>query len=122
MNPRAHRGIKRAAQLRLTLVPALVLLWLLGSPAVPAHGQTALTAAATIGIFADFARQVGGDRVEVIQLLGDGVDPHDYQMVPNDLVALNRSQVLLYNGYNLEPFLGQILTGAGRPDLVRVQL
>jgi len=87
-----------------------------------ARGQTALTATATLGIFADFARQVGGDRVEVIQLLGDGVDPHDYQMVPNDLANINRSQLLLYNGFNLEPFLGRIVAGGAPSSLTLVQL
>ncbi len=91
-------------------------------PGVPVRAQTAITATATLGIFADFARQVGGDRVEVIQLVGDGVDPHDYQMTPNDLIAVNRSQLLIYNGYNLEPFLGQLVTGGGRPGLTLVQL
>jgi ABC-type Zn uptake system ZnuABC Zn-binding protein ZnuA len=100
----------------------VVLAALLGPMLPPAQAQTALTATATIGIFADFARQVGGDRVEVVQLLGDGVDPHDYQMVPADLVAVNRSQLLIYNGLNLEPFLSQVLTGAGRPGLTLVQL
>jgi len=107
---------------RALMAAGLVLAALLSPMLPPAHAQTALTATATIGIFADFARQVGGDRVEVIQLLGDGVDPHDYQMVPADLVAVNRSQMLLYNGLNLEPFLGQVLTGAGRPGLMLVQL
>jgi len=91
-------------------------------PGVPVRAQTAITATATLGVFADFARQVGGDRVEVIQLVGDGVDPHDYQMTPNDLIAVNRSQLLIYNGYNLEPFLGQLVTGGGRPGLTLVQL
>src|ERR671930_438025 len=95
---------------RLALLMALALAALVG-PAPRAQAQTAFTAVATLGIFADYARQVGGDRVEVIQFLGDGVDPHDYQMVPNDLIAVNRAQVLLYNGYNLEPFLSQVLSG-----------
>jgi ABC-type Zn uptake system ZnuABC Zn-binding protein ZnuA len=103
-------------------VPILVLLAVLGPQAPPAHGQTALTAAATIDVFADFARQVGGDRVEVIQLLGDGVDPHDYQMVPGDLANINRSQLLFYNGYNLEPWLSGVLAGAAGPGLRLVQL
>ncbi len=88
----------------------------------PARAQPTLTATATLGIFADFARQVGGDRVEVIQLVGDGVDPHDYQLTPNDLIALNRSQLLLYNGFNLEPFLGQLVSGGSQPGLTLVQL
>jgi manganese/iron transport system substrate-binding protein len=122
MNARARRSICRTARLSLALVPGLILLWLLGSLAAPAQGQTVLTAAATLGLFADFARQVGGDRVEVIQILGDGVDPHDYQMVPGDLTNINRSQILLYNGLNLEPWLSGILAGAAGPGLRLVQL
>jgi ABC-type Zn uptake system ZnuABC Zn-binding protein ZnuA len=106
---------------RLALLAALALAAVVG-PTPRAQAQSAFTAVATVGIFADFARQVGGDRVEVVQLLGDGVDPHDYQMVPNDLVTVSRAHMLLYNGVGLEPFLGQILSGAGRPELVRVQL
>jgi ABC-type Zn uptake system ZnuABC Zn-binding protein ZnuA len=104
-------------------LPLLLVLAVIGYFAAPrANGQTSLTAVATLGIFADFARQVGGDRVAVVQLVGDGVDVHDYQMTPGDLVALNRAQVLLYNSLGLEPFLGQLLTAGGRPGLTRVAL
>src|SRR5262245_5234065 len=97
-----HR-FRRTTLARTATALLVVLGALLGPLLPPAHAQTALTATTTIGVFADFARQVGGDRVEVVQLLGDGVDPHDYQMVPADLVAVNRSQMLIYNGLNLEP-------------------
>jgi len=108
---------------RLTICLCLAALAGVVAPVAPsARGQTALTATATLGVFADFARQVGGDRVEVIQLLGDGVDPHDYQMVPNDLANINRSQLLLYNGFNLEPFLGRIVAGGAPSSLTLVQL
>jgi ABC-type Zn uptake system ZnuABC Zn-binding protein ZnuA len=107
---------------RLTALAALAFTGLLATPPASVQGQTALTVTATLGIFADFARQVGGDRVEVVQLLGDGVDVHGYQMTPTDLVAINRSRLLLYNGFDLEPFLGQVLTGGARPGLTRVEL
>ena len=104
---------------------ALVALWalaLLGAPPVlTARAQSALTATVTLGVFADFARQVGGDRVEVIQLVPDGVDVHGYQMAPADLAAVNRAQVFIHNGLGLEPFAGQ-LASAARSDLTRVAL
>jgi len=108
---------------RLTICLCLAALAEVAVPVAPsARGQTTLTATATLGIFADFGRQVGGDRVDVIQLLGDGVDPHDYQMVPNDLANINRSQLLLYNGFDLEPFLGRIVAGGAPSSLTLVQL
>ena len=120
MNTRTRSIPRAATAVRAFSLAALVLATLL-APAAPAHGQAVLTATATLGSFADFARQVGGDRVEVVQLLGDGVDVHGYQMTPNDLVAVNRSQLLLYNGFELEPFVGQLLRGA-QPGLVPVAL
>ena len=107
-------------------LPRLLLaLALLGSylavQAPPGRAQPVLTVTTTIGLFADFARQVGGSRVEVLQLLGDGVDPHGYQMTPGDLVNINRSQVLLYNGLGFEPFLSQVLQAVA-PAVTRVAL
>ncbi|HLI27565.1 MAG TPA: metal ABC transporter substrate-binding protein [Chloroflexota bacterium] len=111
------------------LVRLAIALALLGSApligglvtARPTSAQPAFTATATIGVFADFARQVGGARVEVFQLLGDGVDPHEYQMTPSDLVNVSRSQVFLYNGLGFEPFLNQVFQ-AMPPGITRVAL
>ncbi|HEY7063446.1 MAG TPA: metal ABC transporter substrate-binding protein [Chloroflexota bacterium] len=122
MTRRTRQTASCTTPLRLALAAALTVVALLGSLSLPARAQTALTAAATIDVFADFARQVAGDRIQVIQLLGDGVDPHDYQMAPNDLLNINRSQLLFYNGYNLEPWLGAIVSGAAGPGLRLVQL
>ncbi|HZU06003.1 MAG TPA: metal ABC transporter substrate-binding protein [Chloroflexota bacterium] len=121
-----HRLRSRGAGRLLALAVGVALLLALAGLAVSAgplrQRPTPLTAVTTLSLFADFARQVGGERVEVVALLGDGVDVHGYQPTPGDLVALSRAQLLLYNGFDLEPFLGQLLAGAGRPELVRVAL
>jgi ABC-type Zn uptake system ZnuABC Zn-binding protein ZnuA len=43
-------------------------------------------------------------------------------MMPSDAVAVSRAQLFLYNGFDLEPFVGQLLAAAGRPALARVEL
>jgi zinc/manganese transport system substrate-binding protein len=116
------RALGRGRRLAgLLILAGLSLTVLLGTSVPAARAQTALTATTTLGIFADFARQVSGDRVEVIQLLGDAVDVHGYQLTPGDLQSVSRSQLLIYNGFGLEPFLGQVL-GGGRAGLTRVEL
>ena len=40
--------------------------------------------ATTIGMVADLVKQVGGERVEVEQLMGPGVDPHLYKPTSTD--------------------------------------
>ncbi len=121
MNPRARQITSHPAPLRLALAAALSVAALLGPLALPARAQTALTAAASTGIFADFIRNVGGDRVEVVQLIGDGQDVEDYQPTPQDLIGLNRSQVLFYNGGSLDTWIAQMLRAAP-PNLTAIAL
>lgn len=56
----------------------------------------------TIETFADLARKVGGDRVEVQALSRGYMDPHFVEAKPNLQVALNRAHLLIYVGLDLE--------------------
>ena len=57
----------------------------------------------------EFTRQVGGDRVAVRTLVPAGVEPHDYEPTPRDVVALTRARVVVYNGAGFEPWLRRLL-------------
>src|SRR3990172_4961852 len=61
---------------------------------------------------AEFARQVGGDNVEVENITPAGVEPHDFEPSPQDIVALLESQVFIYSGVGFEPWAEKVL-----PDL-----
>ncbi|MFT3853766.1 MAG: metal ABC transporter substrate-binding protein [Ilumatobacteraceae bacterium] len=50
----------------------------------------------------DFARNVGGDLVDVHPLLKPNVDPHDFEPAAADLVALTDADVIVENGVDLE--------------------
>ena len=60
-------------------------------------------------ILADLARQVGGDRVRVYSLLAPGQDPHSYEPVPRDGLALSRADLVLLNGYGLDAWAERLL-------------
>lgn len=76
--------------------------------ASPAQAQPAVKAAATTGMVADLVRQVGGDRVEVVQLMGPGVDPHLYKPTAADAARLARADVIFYSGLKLEGRMGEL--------------
>ncbi|HSX28223.1 MAG TPA: metal ABC transporter substrate-binding protein [Candidatus Saccharimonadales bacterium] len=57
---------------------------------------------------AEFARQVGGDKVAVNTLVKPGVEPHDYDPSPQDLVGLYQSKLFVYNGAGLEKWTDRI--------------
>jgi manganese/iron transport system substrate-binding protein len=68
---------------------------------------------ATNTLVADWAEQIGGDQIELTSILQPGMDPHVYEPVPADSVAFEQADLILYNGYNLEPGLIRLLNAAG---------
>jgi ABC-type Zn uptake system ZnuABC Zn-binding protein ZnuA len=57
----------------------------------------------TLPLFADFVRQVGGDRVEVTSLVPAGADPHTFEPSPSDVKKVAQADIAFANGSNLEP-------------------
>jgi len=68
---------------------------------------------ATSTIIQDLTEQVGGDEIELTGILQPGADPHVYEPVPADSQALEAADLILYNGYNLEPGLIKQINAAG---------
>lgn len=68
---------------------------------------------ATSTIIADLTAKVGGEEIELTRILKAGEDPHIYEPVPQNTIALERADLILYNGYNLEPALIRIVEGTG---------
>jgi manganese/zinc/iron transport system substrate-binding protein len=58
--------------------------------------------AATTTMVADLAKVIGGDRVQVIGLMGPGVDPHNYVPKLADTSLLEKADAVLYGGLHLE--------------------
>lgn len=50
----------------------------------------------------EFAKQVGGDRVNVITLIPAGVEPHDYEPTIQQLRQAEGADVVFYNGLGFE--------------------
>jgi zinc transport system substrate-binding protein len=86
----------------------------------PAANDTRLPIAASILPLADFARQVGGDRVSVETLIPPGASPHTYELAPAQLQAVSRARVLVLNGVGLEYWADKVISSANNPDLVVV--
>src|SRR5699024_10014530 len=57
---------------------------------------------ASFTIISDMAREIGGDKVEVYNLVPTGTDPHEYEPLPEDTKQATDADILFYNGLNLE--------------------
>jgi len=68
-----------------------------------------LNVVATTGMIADAARTIGGDRTDVVGLMGPGVDPHAYRQTQSDVRKLARADLVLWNGLYLEAQLEELM-------------
>ena len=58
----------------------------------------------------DFAKQIGGDKVEVTLLLTPGTETHTYEPTPQDIINVNNSDLFIYTGKYMEPWSDKIAT------------
>jgi manganese/zinc/iron transport system substrate-binding protein len=61
-----------------------------------------ITVVCTVGMLADLARGVAGDRATVSSLMGPGIDPHLYKPTRSDLSRLLKADLIIANGLHLE--------------------
>lgn len=87
---------------------------------VSAQDAPKLKVAASFSILADVVQQVGGDTVEVISIVPNGQDPHDYEPSASEVAAFSDARVTFINGGGFEGGVLNIITNAA-PDMdVRV--
>lgn len=89
------------------------------NPPTVVPGQK-VTVVATTTQIADFARVVGGERVNVIDLIKPGVDPHEFEPTPQDAQRVAQANLIAVNGVGLEAFLDKLLRQAGGDKPVAV--
>jgi zinc/manganese transport system substrate-binding protein len=87
----------------------LVLLGLSGG----ANAADKVKAVASFSILGDMVRQVGGDRVEVITLVGPDGDAHVYEPTPADAKNLAASQILFTNWLGFEGWMDRLQKSSG---------
>lgn len=106
--------------IRKSLAAAAGIALLVACAVAPQRPAGRLRIVTTIGVLADWARQVGGDRVEVTCLLSGTESPHTYEAKPQDAAALARADILFRVGLGLEEWLGPVVENAANKRLVTV--
>ncbi|MER7006542.1 metal ABC transporter substrate-binding protein [Dactylosporangium sp. NPDC000555] len=83
------------------------------TPQLAAAGDGKLAVVATTTQVADFARNIGGDKVTVTQILKPNIDPHEYEPTPADITAIGAAKVVVKSGLGLEKWLDETISAAG---------
>lgn len=85
---------------------------------INAQAENRIKVVTTISQIGDAAKIIGGKDIEVISLMGAGVDPHLYKASEGDVRKLSTADIILYNGINLEAKMIKILEKIGKQKKV----
>jgi len=104
---RAPRAATAAAALSaLALLAA-------GCGGVAGGSSGKLYVVATTTQIGDFVREVGGEAVEVDQILQPNTDPHEYEPRPSDVEGAASASLVFANGDDLDAWIDQIVSDSG---------
>ncbi|GAA1417173.1 metal ABC transporter substrate-binding protein [Agrococcus citreus] len=73
---------------------------------------------ATFTVIADLAREVAGDAARVESLTRPGVEVHDYEPTPGDLVRTEGADLVVTNGMGIDDWLLTLVERADAPHVV----
>ena len=57
----------------------------------------------------DFARKIGGDRIEAYTVIPSGAEPHSFEPSSKVIAQLEQADVFIYNGVLMEPWIDKVL-------------
>ena len=91
------------------------------APAPEANVSLVLNVVTTIYPVTYFAERVGGDRANVESLIKAGVDAHDFESTPSDIIKISKANVLVYNHPALESWVADAVSTSGSESLIVVK-
>lgn len=120
----AHRNARRLLG-RTHLLTAIAILVAISIPSgcSDSKQKTANTSSsgkpkvvATTGMIADLVKQIGGEQIELTQLINAGVDPHLYRPTRDDVSQIRSADIVFYNGLKLEGRMSDLLGKQSSPN------
>lgn len=69
----------------------------------------------------DFTSKIGGDKIEVTNIVPTGTEPHDWEPTPKDMQAIANADMLVYNGLGMEHWVEKVTNAVGNDKLVLVE-
>lgn len=85
---------------------------------VPVIARANLTIVSTTPDFADIARQIGGDKVDVHSVMKGPEDIHNVLPKPTEMRYLNQADLFVHSGVDAEPWRANLMLGARNPRIM----
>ena len=110
-------GARFAAPPALAYIPmrcfpmrALLVLFSLLLPLSMAQAADKLQVVTSFSILDDITHQIGGDHIQISNMVGPDADAHTYEPTPDDAKALLKAKLIIKNGLGFEPWLDRLVT------------
>lgn len=72
-----------------------------------------IQAVTTFTVLEDFVKRVGGDKIEITNLVPSDSDPHIYEPTPQDVKKISKADLIFINGLGFEGWIKRLIKGAG---------
>lgn len=70
----------------------------------------------------EIAHQIGGDMVNIKNIIPGGTEPHDYEPTARDIVDMREANLVIYNGLGLEPWKDKIIPDLAKNGIATMQM
>lgn len=109
-------------KLVMLMIGVLVTAYLAGCGADTSKnaGSTKVQVVTSFNAMTEFVKAIGGDKVEVSTIIPDGIEPHDFELKPENMKQLASAQVFVMNGLGMEPWAEKAIEAAKNNQLVTV--
>ena len=85
-----------------------------------ANSQSKVKVVVTFNAMKEFVAAVGKDKVNIVTMIPDGSEPHDFEPKAKDLESLSSGKIFVYNGFGMEAWVDKSLEAIGNKSLVTV--
>jgi zinc/manganese transport system substrate-binding protein len=87
----------------------------------PIAARAELKIVTTASDYADIAKQIGGDKVEVHSVMKGPENVHNVMAKPTEMVQLNKADLFVHSGLDTEPWRDNLMKGARNPRILSNQ-
>lgn len=138
------RNMRENKQRKKLIKPALSVSWLIsvilisvlllsgcggqnkisGGKSAPGSGEESGKISVVTTIFPpyDFVREIAGDHVELKMLLKPGEESHSYEPTPQDMIAIQKSDVFIYTGGENDVWVEDVLSSMPNSERLTLRL
>lgn len=114
--------MKKWSMLKVIVLAGVMIVGILANDLLAQETKPKIRIVTTIFPFADWAKNIGGDKVDVVCLLPPGASPHTYELTTKDVKVIQQADILIYNGLEVDEWVSKFVEKSARKGLIKLAL